>query len=134
MENMRIMLDTSGYSAFLRGNAQIELLIRKADEILINPVIAGELLAGFSMGKSEEKNRAMFEEFCSSPRVGFVDIDEETSQRYAAILRHLREKGTPIPTNDLWIAASAMQYGLNVVTTDHHYLEVDQILATCIET
>ncbi|MEW6616207.1 MAG: PIN domain-containing protein [Thermodesulfobacteriota bacterium] len=55
-------------------------------------------------------------------------IDEETSERYAVIVNHLRKEGTPIPTNDLWISASAMQHGLKVVTTDNHYLKVLQII------
>ncbi len=57
-----------------------------------------------------------------------VDIDEETSERYAVIMNHLRKVGTPIPTNDLWISASAMQHGFKVLTTDSHYLKVPQII------
>jgi len=128
MEKQRIMLDTSAYAAFLRGNPEIKMAIRQADEIFLNPVVLGELIAGFLMGKSEKKNRAILKEFLSSPRVKIVEIDEETSERYAAVVSHLRIKGKPIPTNDLWITASAMQYGLKVLTTDRHYLEVPQIL------
>ena len=128
MEKSRIILDTSAYSAFLKGNPDIKLSLQQADEIFINPVIPGELLAGFAMGKSEKKNRAILQEFLSSPRVKVVNIDEETSERYAVIMNYLRIQGTPIPTNDLWIAASAMQYGLKVVTTDSHYLKVPQII------
>ncbi len=128
MEKTKIMLDTSAYSAYLRGKPEIKLSIQHAEEIFLNPVILGELVAGFIMGKSEKKNRAILEEFLSSPRVGVVAIDEETSERYAVIVNHLRKEGIPIPTNDLWISASAMQYGLKVVTTDSHYLKVPQII------
>lgn len=128
MEKKRIILDTSGYSAYLRGNPAIGLAIQQAAEILFNPIIVGELLAGYIMGKSEKKNRAILQEFLSSLRVKIVDIDEETSERYAIIMNHLRTKGTPIPTNDLWIAASAMQHGLMVLTTDNHYLKIPQII------
>ncbi|OIP31424.1 MAG: VapC toxin family PIN domain ribonuclease [Deltaproteobacteria bacterium CG12_big_fil_rev_8_21_14_0_65_43_10] len=128
MEKNKIILDTSAYSAYLRGNSEIKLSIQHADEIFLNPVILGELLAGFIMGKSQKKNRAILEEFLSSPRVRVVAIDEETSERYAVIVNHLRKEGTPIPTNDLWISASAMQHGLKVVTTDSHYLKVQQII------
>lgn len=127
------MLDTSAYSAFLRGNHGIKLSLQQADEICLNPVILGELLAGFMMGKSEKKNRAILQDFLSSPRVKVVDIDDETSERYAVIIYHLRIKGTPIPTNDLWIAASAMQYGLKVLTADSHYLKVPQIISEYYE-
>ena len=63
-----------------------------------------------------------------SPRVSLVDVGEETAERYAVILNSLWQAGTPIPTNDIWIAASAMEYGLRVVTTDEHYDKVPQIM------
>lgn len=128
MEKSRIILDTSAYSAFLKGNPDIKLSLQQADEIFMNPVILGELLAGFAMGKNETKNRNILQEFLSSPRLKVIPIDEETSERYAVIINHLRAQGTPIPANDLWIAASAMQYGLKVVTTDNHYLKAPQII------
>jgi len=128
MEKNRIMLDTFAYAAFLRGNPEIKLSLQQADEIFLNPVILGELIAGFLMGKNEKKNRAILQDFLSSARVKIVEIDEETSERYAVIVSHLRIKGMPLPTNDLWIAASAMQRGLKVLTTDKHYLEVSQII------
>ncbi len=128
MEKKKVMLDTSAYCALLRGNLEIKLSLQQADEIFLSPVIIGELLAGFIQGRNEKKNRDILREFLASPRVNVVDVDEETSERYAVIINHLRTKGTPIPTNDLWIAASAMQYGLKVLTTDNHYLSVQQII------
>lgn len=128
MEKSRVMLDTSAYSAFLKGSPEIKLSLQEAEEILLNPIILGELLAGFIMVKSEKKNRAILQEFLSSSRVKVIDIDDETSERYAVIMNHLRMKGAPIPTNDLWIAASAMQHGLKVLTTDNHYLNIPQII------
>lgn len=134
MEKRKIILDTSAYSAFLRGNALIKSEIQQADQISLNPIILGELLAGFSMGTKEVTNRATLQEFLSSPRINIIDIDEGTSERYAAILKILYENGTPIPTNDIWIAASAMQHGLRVLTTDEHYLHVSQIITDYFET
>lgn len=128
METNRIILDTSAYSAFLRGNPEVKNAIQHADEICINPIIMGELLAGFSMGRKKKKNIGILQEFLSSERVQVITIDEETSERYATIIHYLREKGTPIPTNDIWIAASAMQFGLKIVTTDSHYLKVPQVI------
>jgi len=128
MEKNSIVLDTSAYSDFLRGHPAIKLALQRADEIFLNPVVLGELLAGFLRGKDEKKNRAILQEFLSSPRVKVIEIDEETSERYAAITDYLRVKGTPIPTNDLWIAASAMQHGLKVLTTDKHYLKIPHII------
>ena len=129
METIRILLDTSAYIAFLKGHPEIKQTIQKADEINLNPVVVGELLAGFMKGRRAAQNREILKEFMGSPRVRLMAIDEETSERYASIFNYLREKGTPIPTNDLWIAATAMQYGLRVVTTDRHFQQVPQVMA-----
>lgn len=129
-----MMLDTSAISGFFRGSEKIRDRLAEADELLVNPVVLGELVAGFMMGSSERKNRDILDEFLSSPRVDVVDIDVETSDRYAAIFTTLRSSGTPIPTNDIWIAASAMQHGLRLLTTDRHYLNVTQILVDFLDT
>jgi len=128
MEKIKVMLDTSAYSAFLRGNEAVKLAIGVADEIYLNPVVVGELYAGFAHGGREKKNREILKEFLASPRVQVAVIDEETSERYAAIIAYLWVKGTPIPINDLWIAATSMQYGLKLVTTDGHYRQLPQII------
>lgn len=125
----RILLDTSGYSALLRGDARVLSRIREADEIVVTPIVLGELKAGFSMGKHKEKNRRELSRFLQSPRVTVLRLDEETSERYAVIVSSLRRAGTPIPTNDLWIAASAMQHGVAVLTMDSHFEKVPQIIA-----
>ncbi len=131
MEKNKVMLDTSAYSAYLRGNEDVRRAIQEADEIYLNPVVLGELYAGFARGGKEKKNREILKEFLASPRVQVAVIDEETSERYAAIIVYLWVKGTPIPTNDLWIAATAMQYGLKLITTDGHYRNVPQIIVEC---
>jgi len=128
VEVSRLMLDTTAISAYFKGHQGIRVSMSSAGEIYLNPVVIGELLAGFIMGSREERNRQVLEEFIASPRVRIIYIDEETSERYAAILAYLREQGSPVPTNDLWIAASAMQYGLKVLTTDKHYLKIPQII------
>jgi tRNA(fMet)-specific endonuclease VapC len=129
MERNRILIDTSAYSAFLRGESEMKRSVQQADEIFLNPVVLGELLAGFMMGKHEKKNRAILQDFLSSSRVKIIEIDEETSERYAAIVKYLRARGAPLPTNDLWIAASAMQHGLKILTMDKYYVEIPQIIA-----
>jgi predicted nucleic acid-binding protein len=124
----RILLDTSAYSAFMRGNPKIKSAIQRADEIYLNPIVLGELLAGFLRGNNERKNREELQELLASPRAGTVSLDEETSERYAVILSDLRDKGTPVPTNDIWIAATAMQHGLKILTTDSHYEKISQVI------
>ena|SRR2546428_9665065 len=124
----RILVDTSAYSAFMTGRPQAVNAIQEADEIYLNPVVIGELLAGFARGSKTRKNERELLEFLQSPRARVADIDEGTSRRYAVILNSLWKAGTPIPTNDLWIAATAMQHGLQVLTLDAHYVKIVQIV------
>ncbi len=122
------VLDTSAYSAFMRGHPEVKLALQQAEEIFINPVIMGELRAGFMRGKHRKKNERELRSFLSSPRVSVVDVNGDTAERYAVILNSLWNSGTPIPTNDIWIAASAMQHGLRVLTTDVYYQSVPQVI------
>jgi len=131
MEKIKVMLDTSAYSAYLRENAEVKQALQEADEIYLNPVVLGELYAGFAHGGREKKNRDILREFLVSPRVEVLVLDEETAERYTAIITYLWSKGTPIPTSDLWIAATAMQYGLKLITTDSHFQKVPQIIVEC---
>jgi predicted nucleic acid-binding protein len=91
-------------------------------------VVLGELRAGFMRGKWRVKNERELREFLSSPRVNVVGLDDATAERYAVILNSLWKTGTPIPTNDIWIAASAMQHGLRILTLDAHYQKVSQVI------
>lgn len=124
----QIFLDTSAYSAFLRGHHEIKQRIQRAETIWINPIVLGELRAGFIRGRQRQKNEDLLTQFLSSPRVHLASVGEETAERYAVILNALWRAGSPIPTNDLWIAASVMQYGLILLTTDAHFLKVSQII------
>ncbi len=97
----RLLMDTSAYSAFMRGHPQVKLALQEADEICLNPVILGELIAGFMKGKRRIKNEGELKTFLASPRTRVLDLDEETAERYAVILNSLWKAGTPIPTNDI---------------------------------
>lgn len=125
---MRLLLDTSAYSAFMRGHPEIKYALQEADTIYVNPVVLGELRAGFLRGRQQRKNERILRQFLASPRVHRMTIDEETSERYAVIINALWNAGKPIPTNDLWIAANAMQHGVTILTTDGHFRHVVQVL------
>ena len=129
----RLLLDTSAYSAMRRGDRRLLEPIREAAEICLSAVVVGELVYGFVGGRLEAPNRGQLREFLESDRVRVVAVDEETAERYAVIRDFLRRKGTPIPTNDLWIAASAAQHGLKLLSLDGHFKEVPQILLEYFE-
>jgi len=124
----RLLLDTCAYSAAFRGEEPAKAAIRAADAVYLNPIVIGELLAGFSGGRRGHANERQLREFLQEPLVGVIDIDDETADRYSLIVRSLKAAGTPIPANDIWIAASAMQHGLELLTADAHFDRVAQIV------
>ncbi len=128
-----LLLDTSAYSALGRGNAGVLASLQRAERIHVSPVVIGELLAGFKKGTTEARNRRAFDQFLSSASIHVLHVDAETAERYALALDGLRRQGKPIPSNDLWIAASALQHGLPVLTTDAHFRRVPGLLVEFIE-
>jgi len=129
----QILLDTCAYSAMRCAHPLVAQHVRSADEIGITPVVIAELLFGFNGGTRERENRAQLRAFLRTPRVHLLGLDGETAERYALIARYLRERGTPLPTHDIWIAASAMQHGLLLVTTDMHFVHIPQILKDIVQ-
>lgn len=125
---MKLALDTNAYREAADGKPRVVELLRRADEIHVPFVVLGELRAGFAAGSVGKKNEARLTEFLGSPRVRVLLADEQTTQAYAALFAQLRRQGTPIPTNDLWIAALATQHGLPLLTSDRHFSHLPQIL------
>ena len=124
----KIILDTNFYVAFKRRNESAIAALKKAEYIAVNTVILGELLAGFRCGSKEQQNREELDLFFDSPRVDFLPIDDGTAEFYAQIFAELKGKGRPIPTNDLWLAASALQHGLALATYDEHFKSISGLL------
>ena len=124
---MRYVLDTSAYSAFRRSHAAIKTLIETANEIILPPIVIGELLYGFTIGSREARNRAELQGFLSQPGISIGGLDETTAERYGLISSHVRKAGRSMPTNDVWIAAFAMQHGLEIITTDRHFTWLPQV-------
>ncbi|MCD4739537.1 MAG: type II toxin-antitoxin system VapC family toxin [Anaerolineae bacterium] len=127
-----LMLDTSAYTAFKLGDSTVLEAIQKSPKILIPLIVFGELLAGFEAGSRREQNRQELTSFLQSPRVRLVPVIADTAERYALIYAYLRQKGRPIPTNDLWIAASAMEHSAELLTADGHFLHVPQIITRSV--
>jgi tRNA(fMet)-specific endonuclease VapC len=120
-----IMLDTNAYNAFKQGQAEILAVLAAADTLLLNSTVVGELLAGFAAGTRESINRAELSRFMNSPRVETVPVTSDTADSYALVYASLRRRGKPIPTNDMWIAASALEYAAGLLTLDAHFVHVE---------
>ena len=125
---MRVLLDTNAYSMLMRGHEQVAEIVREAEELLFSTVVVGELLYGFRHGTRFEQNAAGLRSVLDSPYSTLVEVGSITADRYSRIAASLRAKGRPIPTNDVWIAAHAMETGADLVSADGHFEHIDGIV------
>ena len=119
-----ILVDTNAYTAFKRGDPDAVAVLQAASVIAVGAVVLGELRGGFAAGVKRERNDRELDAFLALPQVAVLPVDAGTADHYAAVYAALRTAGTPIPTNDLWIAATALQYGLRLFTLDGHFAQV----------
>ena len=124
---MKVLLDTNAYTALFRGHEDVAARVRRAEQVLVSVIVAGELLFGFRNGSRYEANRTELEDFIASPYVALLPVTLVTSDRFGRIAASLRRKGRPLPTNDIWIAAHAMESGAELVSFDRHFEQVDGI-------
>lgn len=124
----KILIDTNAYAAFKKNDTDAVNTLKTVEYIGVNIIVLGELLGGFIGGAREAKNRKELDQFLDSPRVYLVQVDEETAEYYARVYWDLKRKGRPIPTNDLWVAASAMRHGLALFTYDKHFDNIDGLI------
>jgi tRNA(fMet)-specific endonuclease VapC len=127
---VRIALDTTAYVAFKQSiNAVVEYIV-KAERILFSPVVLAELMFGFRGGTKFRDNMAELSLFLEHPAVEFVQIGEVTADRYSRIAMDLKRRGSPLPTNDIWIAAQAMEHGAELITLDSHFEKINGLVYT----
>jgi tRNA(fMet)-specific endonuclease VapC len=124
---MRVALDTNRYGDVARGLAEAVSVIESAEEVFIPFVVLGELRAGFATGRRSLENERVLRRFLLRPGVHSLFADIDTTQHYAAVYSQLRAQGTPIPTNDLWIAALILQHDLVLYARDQHFDHLPQI-------
>lgn len=124
---MRVALDTNRYVDLCRGLPATVEIVERADEVLLPFVVLAELRAGFALGTRGLENEAVLRRFLLKDGVGLLLADEQTTHHYAAAFRQLRRQGTPIPTNDLWIAALVLQHNLHLHARDAHFERLPQI-------
>ncbi len=124
----KVLLDTNAYTALRRGDEAVLDVLGRADTVYMSAIVLGELHAGFKGGSQEARNRKELEEFNSRPTVRILHVTQETAEVFGTVKHRLKTAGTPIPINDVWIAAQATENGAYLVTYDEHFNSVPGIL------
>ncbi len=120
----RIVLDTNAYTSYLAGNKDVLTTLAAADITFFSIFVLGELYAGFKGGSRELKNSELLQSFLNKPRVSILNATAETAEIFGHLKNILKEAGTPLPINDVWIAAHAMETGSVVITYDKHFTKI----------
>jgi tRNA(fMet)-specific endonuclease VapC len=125
---MKLILDTSAYVGFKLGYPELVEYLTRADTLLVSPIVLGELMFGFRNGSRFNQNMEELNLFLSHKAVEIIHLTEITSDRYARIAAQLKRQGTPIPSNDIWIAAQTMETGAELITMDTHFDKISGIV------
>jgi len=124
---VRIALDTNRYVDFCRGNQEIVRSLEAAEAIFLPFIVLGELRAGFAVGRHGPENERTLRRFLLQDGVRVLYADDQTTYHYGAVYRQLRRQGSPIPTNDMWIAALVLQHNLVLCARDQHFDQLPQL-------
>jgi tRNA(fMet)-specific endonuclease VapC len=124
---VRLALDTNRYTDLCRGNAEVVHTVETADEVWLPFIVLGELRAGFAVGSQGPRNESILRRFLLKPGIDVLYADEQTTHHYANVYRQLRKQGTPIPANDMWIAALVLQHSLTLYDRDAHFDALPQV-------
>jgi tRNA(fMet)-specific endonuclease VapC len=127
---VKILLDTSAYVGFKRNVVEMVDFIVSAESIIFSPIVLGELMFGFRNGTRFKENMEDLNRFLDHDAVELVQIGKITSDRYSRIAEQLKRQGTPIPTNDIWIAAQTMEHGAELITSDQHFEKINGLVYT----
>ncbi len=125
---MKVCIDTNAYSRLMLGHAPLKDLLESVDEVFVPVTVLGELHAGFERGTRRRANREQLATFMSQPGIDRLFIDDGVAERYGLLVSQLAKAGKPIPTNDIWIAAAALESGARLVTYDTHFEFVPGLL------
>lgn len=125
---IRVAIDTNRYTDLCRGVPEVRSLLETADEVLVPFVVLGELRAGFAVGRCGSDNERVLRAFFPREGVRVLCADAQTTHHYAAVYAQLRRQGTPIPTNDIWIAALVLQHDLLLHARDRHFDSLPQLV------
>lgn len=125
---MKLLLDTNAYTGFCSRDQNIIKAVKNSTKIYLPFVVVAELRVGFECGTKKKYNESLFNEFLEEKIVEILYPDNITIKQYSYIFKELRVKGSPIPTNDIWIAAIAVQHKIALITKNSHFNKIDELL------
>lgn len=121
----RFLLDSNIIIALFAQEQTVMEAARQAEEVFIPAIALGELYYGAQKSSRRQLNIARIDSLADANVI--LGCDYETARYYGEIKNKLKEKGRPVPENDMWIAACARQYNLILVTRDKHFYEIDAL-------
>ena len=124
---MRVAVDTNRLIDLLRGDARLAQRLGTCDEVWVPLMVLGEIKAGFHGGTQRHRNEALLQRFLAKATVSVLLPGRETAEHYARIFVQLKRAGSPMPDNDLWIAALALEHDLTLITRDRHFERIGQL-------
>ncbi len=128
--DLRVALDTNRLTDLFRGDAELAAWLGTCEEVWIPLIVLGEIKAGFQGGSRKNQNDALLHLLLAKKSVRILLPDRDTAEQYARLFVQLRRAGTPVPDNDLWIAALVLQNNLTLITRDKHFYCIPQLLTS----
>lgn len=125
---VNVALDTNRYVDLCKGLNETVTLLEEADEVVLPFVVLGELRAGFAHGRWQAENERTLRRFLLTEGVTVLFADDQTTHHYARVFRQLRKQGSPIPSNDMWLAALVLQHNLALHARDRHFDHLPQLV------
>lgn len=121
-------MDTNRLTDLFQGDAELADRLSECDEVWLPLMVLAEIKAGFHGGAQQQHNEVLLQKFLSKPTVGILLPARETAEHYARLFVQLKRAGTPVPDNDLWIAALALEHDLRLIARDNHFKQIPQLL------
>lgn len=125
---VRVALDTNRLTDLFRGDSALAERLAACDEVWVPLIVIGEIKAGFYGGTQQHRNEILLRRFLAKPTVSALLPRPETAEHYARLFVQLKRAGTPVPDNDLWIAAIVLEHDLTLITRDQHFQKIPQLL------
>jgi len=125
---VRVAVDTNRYVDLCKGVSETVAVLEEAEAVILPFVVLGELRAGFALGRRHAEYERVLRRFLLKDGVRVLFPDDQTTHHYASVFRQLRRQGTPIPTNDMWLAALVLQHNLALHARDKHFDHLPQLV------